>query len=159
MLSISLWHTSDSILSHSFATLSHSSCTPFVVSHILEVFTWHGTRGVQWDWVWGLSRPVNHNDIIIWRPSCGHPGDMFWVIVLLKIPLPLFDICQDPKITKLYFVLCSRLRNWRHFIFISWHYSSLYTWPTSLSINLFSWLCPYYYCASQITILQPISNY
>ena len=42
--------------------------------------------------VWELSRPVNHNDIIIWKPGCGHPGGMFWVIVLLKIPLPLFDI-------------------------------------------------------------------
>ena len=48
-----------------------------------------GFNGIE---VWRLSRPVNYNDIIIWKPSWGQPGGAFWVIVLLKISLPLFNI-------------------------------------------------------------------
>ena len=48
-----------------------------------------GFNGIE---VWRLSRPVNYNDIIIWKPSCGQPGGVFWAIVLLKISLPLFNI-------------------------------------------------------------------
>src|SRR5271168_1164128 len=56
----------------------------FTLDMVPEVF-----NGIE---MWGLSRPVNHNNVVILKPTCGQPGGVFWIIVLLKIPLPLFHI-------------------------------------------------------------------
>ena len=70
MLSISFWHTSDSISSHSFATLPPQLMHSFEWYHIciLKVCFWHGTRGVQWDWDQGIEQARELNDIIVWKP-------------------------------------------------------------------------------------------
>ena len=59
MLSISLWHISGGISVHSFATLSHNSCTPLMVCHIVGVWPWDIARGVQWDLGQGIEQATS----------------------------------------------------------------------------------------------------
>ena len=70
------------------------------------------------------------------------------------------DHCQDPKTTKSYFVLGSDSDpEWETLHPYILTLPFLMTQSTSFSINLLSRLHPNYYCAFQITIFGPISNY
>ena len=42
--------------------------------------------------VWGLGRPGKHLNAIVFKPLCSLLGDVFWIIILLKYPLPLLHL-------------------------------------------------------------------
>ena len=88
--------------------------------------------------------PMSWKIIILWWTT----GDGLWAEKYIEAE------CQDSKKPPscTLFLAQIQIQNQKHFIFLSQHYPSLYTWLTSLSINLFSQLHPHYYCASRITI-------
>src|SRR5258705_3866466 len=88
MLSISFWHVSGGISVHSFATLSHNSCTPvggvsYCWSLALSCCQRCSMGFRSGDWA-GHFRGMMVRKLLV----CLF-GGVFWVIVLLEVPLIL----------------------------------------------------------------------
>src|SRR5260370_24471659 len=103
-----LWRYFITLLSHSLPQLMYSfwwNCIFLKFAFNIEPKMFNGIE------IRGLSRPVNNNNIVIQKPSCGQFRGVFWIIVLLKIPFSLLHIqllkaLYHPLIQNITILLC-----------------------------------------------------